>query len=106
MILFILLFIIPLVIIIIIKKNKLEGFMGINPYPQLKNYYPPFRTNIYNLAPMHVTTLSTNNCNNIKPIFYYPKKFYQKPWYVKWNNNSNNYYCFIDKHLNRKCIWN
>ena len=106
MILYILFFIIPILIIILLKKKKIESFMGINPYPQLKNYYPPFRTNIYNLSPMQVTTLNTHNCNNIKPIYYYPKHFYQKPWYIKWNNNSNNFYCFIDKHLNRKCIWN
>ena len=67
-------------------------------------------TNIYELAPYQVSSLSTidtNKRNNlVNQIKNYPNKVLTNPkWSCPWTNNSNNQLCFIDKHLNRKCIW-
>ena len=67
-------------------------------------------TNIYELAPFQATSLSPINNSKmnfmIKQMNSYPKKIITNPnWKCSWTNNYNNMYCFIDRHLNRKCIW-
>ena len=29
----------------------------------------------------------------------------QLPWCKKWNNNRGQFKCYINKHLQRKCLW-
>lgn len=87
---------------IIIKKNK------IIEKKDTKNTI--VYNNIYDLAPYQYSSLSPLDIekkkNLINQINNYPYKInYNPKWSCKWNNNSNNILCFIDKHLNRKCIW-
>lgn len=97
------LFIIILLIILyyVIFINTLESFTNII---DSKSKY----TNIYELAPSIATSLGANHLNEkeaMKKMNNYPKNMYQRPWYSSWSNQSNQMYCFIDKHLNRKCWW-
>lgn len=67
-------------------------------------------TNIYELAPYQATSLSPINKIKMKSIIKqmnsYPNNIRTNPnWKCPWYNGYNNMYCFIDKHLNRKCIW-
>ena len=101
----------------ILEKKKIN-FFNKNIYKKkqnLKEKKTKFKndnnyTNIYELAPYQVSSLSTidtNKRNNlINQIKNYPYKVLTNPkWSCPWTNNSNNLLCFIDKHLNRKCIW-
>ena len=65
-------------------------------------------TNIYRLAPFDATSLNFNDFNkldSLNKMQEYPNNMQQKLWCENWTNKNNNFYCFIDKHLNRKCLW-
>ena len=64
----------------------------------------PQYTNIYDLTPSQSTTLSSNY-NNSNYIFKYPSNISQNPWFKTWTNEKNQFLCYLDKHLNRRCIW-
>ena len=93
------------------NKNKIlykKDFYLPNRKICSKSYILPINrkiyTNIYNLTPFQSTTLSTNY-NRQNYLYNYPKNISQKPWYKPWTNGKNQFLCYLDPHLNRKCIW-
>ena len=93
-----LLLIILLTIIFFSKTNR--SIINKRTVPNVPEY-----TNIYHLTPSQSTTLSTNNNNITNYLLKYPSNMNQKPWFKSWTNESNHLLCYLDKHLNRKCIW-
>lgn len=72
------------------------------------NVYNLNNRNIYKLAPFDATSLNFNDFNKLESLNKmqeYPNNMQQKLWCENWTNKNNNFYCFIDKHLNRKCLW-
>tara|TARA_A100001015_G_C14468305_1_gene510687 strand:+ start:163 stop:453 length:291 start_codon:yes stop_codon:yes gene_type:complete len=63
---------------------------GISP-----NYKPYENTTLYSTSPTETIQNSLN----------YPTSVSFKPWYAPWNNGRNKYYCYLDNHLQRRCIW-
>ena len=87
------------------KKNNIKPLSNHKKYVHIiKINKSPCYNNIYHLTPYQSTTLSLNYK---KPNYlnYYPQNIKQKPWYNQWTNNKNQFLCFLDPHLNRKCIW-
>ena len=87
------------------KTKKINKKPIIKKQKQNINY-----TNIYELAPYQATSLSPVNLEKmkyiVKQIENYPNKVTANPkWSCPWRNGYNNLLCFVDKHLNRKCIW-
>ena len=70
----------------------------------IHNLKEPEYTNIYQLTPYQSTTLSTNY-NTSNHLFKYPSNINQKPWFKTWTNEKNQFLCYLDKHLTRRCIW-
>lgn len=100
-------FIISISIILFISfinsTNEIYTNKNIIPKKYTKKIFVPL-TNIYNLAPFQATTLSSNyNIPNY--INKYPQNITQKSYHSEWSNGKNQFLCYIDKHLNRKCIW-
>ena len=70
----------------------------------IHNVKEPEYTNIYKLTPYQSTTLSTNY-NTSNHLLKYPSNINQKPWFKTWTNEKNQFLCYLDKHLTRRCIW-
>ena len=87
--------------------DSIESFNNIYLNQNLSKKYP-FNTNIYKLAPMQATSLGAYPLYEKEAMVKmnnYPNNMKQRPWCANWSNQSNRFYCFIDKHLNRKCWW-
>lgn len=90
-----------IIIIIIYKTNNSINKTIIHDVKETKETK---YTNIYYLTPYQSTTLSTNY-NTSNYLLKYPSNINQKPWFKPWTNGKNQFLCYLDKHLNRRCIW-
>ena len=74
-----------------------------------ENFYSPAsdrynKLNMHYLTPIQKTSLNT--CKKYYNIEDYPVNAAQLPWYKSWGlSNNEQFMCFVDEHLNRKCTW-
>ena len=104
---YLIIFVFILILFYINNKNEKENFDNIYMSQPLSKKYP-YNTNIYELAPSIATSLGAYPLyekDAMVKMNKYPKNMQQRPWCSSWSNQSNQFYCFIDKHLNRKCWW-
>lgn len=77
-----------IIILLLLSLSTLRENLQIN-YKINQDYKP------------HSSTKSINDLSSTQ----YPQSINFKPWYQPWTNGPSTMYCYVNDHLQRRCVW-